>query len=326
MHTALFATTTIALDDLRHIKLVVPVVLLALFWCWETWRPFFGQREGRVRHAGHNLGIALFNTVVLGLIFGFVTTTVAEWAEESHRGLLSALGLAGPLRFVLALVLLDGWMYVWHRANHTIPFLWRFHRMHHSDRHMDVTTATRFHLGEHFGAAVLRLGLIPLLGFGVWDIVVYDTLVIAVTQFHHADISVGRWDRWLRCLIVTPFMHKVHHSDRREETDSNYSTVLSVWDRLFRSFQMRADPKSLVFGLDEFTGPGWQSWWGMMETPFVSPGRQSGEPSPEVGGRREARGQTCQSDNQEDRRSQTPQTVEQGNSNRSSVQEAKRGN
>jgi sterol desaturase/sphingolipid hydroxylase (fatty acid hydroxylase superfamily) len=273
MRSALFATTTVPLDDLRHIKLLVSVVLLAVFWCWETWRPFFGQREGRVRHAGHNLAIALFNTVILGLVFGFVTATVAGWTERNQYGLLHALGLDGPIRFVLALVLLDGWMYVWHRANHAIPFLWRFHRMHHSDRHMDVTTATRFHLGEQVGGAVLRLGLIPLLGFEVWDLVVYDTLVIAVTQFHHADISIGRWDRRLRWLIVTPYMHKVHHSDWRRDTDSNYSTVLSIWDRLFRSFRMRPDPKTLVFGLGEFTDSGWQSWWGMMKTPFVDPAK-----------------------------------------------------
>jgi sterol desaturase/sphingolipid hydroxylase (fatty acid hydroxylase superfamily) len=275
------ATMALPLDDPRYIKLVVPVVLLALFWCWETWRPFFGQREGRVRHAGHNLAIAIFNTVILGLAFGVVTATVADWAERNQYGLLNALDIGGPLRFVAALVLLDGWMYVWHRANHTIPFLWRFHRMHHSDRHMDVTTATRFHLGEHLGAAVLRLGLVPLLGFEVWNLVVYDTLVIAVTQFHHADISIGRLDRWLRWLIVTPYMHKVHHSDWRPETDSNYATVLSIWDRLFGSFRMRSDPRTLVFGLREFTGPGWQSWWGMLKTPFAAPRADTGQRRPE---------------------------------------------
>jgi sterol desaturase/sphingolipid hydroxylase (fatty acid hydroxylase superfamily) len=272
MPSAPLATTSVPLDDLHHIKLVVPVVLFAIFWCWETWRPYFGQREGRVKHAGHNLAIALFNTVILGLVFGFVTTTVAGWTEENQYGLLNALGLVGPARFALALVLLDGWMYVWHRANHSIPFLWRFHRMHHSDRHMDVTTATRFHLGEHLGAAVLRLGLIPFLGFEVWNLVVYDTLVLAVTQFHHADISIGRWDRCMRWLMVTPYMHKVHHSDWRPETDSNYSTVLSIWDRLFGSFRMRADPKTLVFGLSEFTDPGWQTFAGMLKTPLSSVG------------------------------------------------------
>jgi sterol desaturase/sphingolipid hydroxylase (fatty acid hydroxylase superfamily) len=282
LHLALFASTPLPVEYCTLAKRAAPVLLLAVFWCWETWRPFFGHREGRLGHAGHNLAIALFNTLILGLAFGFITATAAAWAEQNHFGLLNSLDLAGPIRFAVALVLLDGWMYIWHRANHSIPLLWRFHRMHHSDRQMDVTTATRFHLGEHVGSALLRLGLIPLLGLEVWNLVVYDTLVIAITQFHHANISMGRWDRWLRLFIVTPDMHKVHHSDWREETDSNYSTVLSVWDRLAATFRMRSDPKTLVFGLDEFTDPGWQNWWGMMKTPFVNPGRQSGEAPSEL--------------------------------------------
>src|SRR6516162_7468676 len=278
MWPELFATTTPPLEAFLLAKRAVPLAVLALFWWWETWRPFFGQREGRWRHAGRNIAIAVFNTVALGLVFGSVTMMVAGWTEQNQLGLLNRVGLAGPFRFVLALVLLDGWMYVWHRANHTIPFLWRFHRMHHSDRHMDVTTATRFHLGEHVGSSVLRLGLIPLVGFEVWNLVVYDTLVIAITQFHHADISLGRWDRWLRWFIVMPDMHKIHHSDWRAETDSNYSTVLSVWDRLARSFRMRSDPKTLVFGLEEFRDASWQTWWGMLKTPFVNATPNPGQP------------------------------------------------
>jgi sterol desaturase/sphingolipid hydroxylase (fatty acid hydroxylase superfamily) len=280
MRPGLFATTT-PLDDFLFAKRLVPLVLLVLFWCWETWRPFFGQRESRWRHAGRNIAIAVFNTVILGLVFGSVTMMVTGWTEENQFGLLNNLGLAGAFRFGFALVLLDAWMYVWHRANHTIPFLWRFHRMHHSDPNMDVTTATRFHLGEHVGSAVLRLGLIPLLGFEVWNVVVYDTLVIAITQFHHADISLGGWDRWLRWLIVTPDMHKIHHSDWREETDSNYSTVLSVWDRLARSFRMRSDPKTLVFGLEEFRDNSWQTWWGMLKTPFINAAPNPAQPPSE---------------------------------------------
>jgi len=151
--------------------------------------------------------------------------------------------------------------------------------MHHSDRQMDVTTATRFHLGEHVGSSLLRLGLIPLLGFEIRSILVYDTCVIAFTQFHHANISLGRWDRWLRVLFVTPDVHKIHHSDLRVETDSNFSTVLSVWDRIARTFRIRANPRTLVLGLPEFTDPSWQSWWGMMKTPFVSPAATPGEKS-----------------------------------------------
>ncbi|HUG91622.1 MAG TPA: sterol desaturase family protein [Planctomycetaceae bacterium] len=253
-------------------RLVLPVVLLAVFWLWETWHPFFGLREGRLRHAGHNLALALGNTVVLAFTAGAATVAVCAWTAHNGWGLLSVWPLAGPVRFALALVLLDAWMYVWHRANHAVPLLWRFHRMHHSDNRMDVTTATRFHLGEHLGGATLRLGLIPLVGFQIWHIVVYELLVVAITQFHHADVSLGRLDRWLRLVIVTPDMHKMHHSRWRPETDSNYSTVLSVWDRLARTFRMRPDPRTLVFGLDEFDDGRWQTVWGMLKTPFTRTG------------------------------------------------------
>jgi len=281
MQAGLFASITMPLDYAILAKRAVPVILLVLFWCWETWRPFFGQTEGRAKHAARNLAIAIFNTAFLGVVFVSVTVMVADWTEANQYGLLHIIGLAGPVQFLLALVLLDGWMYFWHRANHAMPLLWRFHRMHHSDPHMDVTTATRFHLGEHIGASVLRLGLIPLLGFEVWHLVVYDSLVICMTQFHHADISIGRMDRWLRWVIVTPNMHKVHHSDWQPETDSNYSTVLSIWDRLFGSFRMRSDPKSLVFGLKEFTAPTWQGLWGMLKTPFVNPASDRAKQTPE---------------------------------------------
>jgi sterol desaturase/sphingolipid hydroxylase (fatty acid hydroxylase superfamily) len=273
----LVASTSQSLEHAIFAKRAVPVILLALFWGWETWRPFFGHREGRWLHAVRNLGIAVFNTAALGLIFGAITVTIAKWTTQNHYGLLHVVGLTSTIQFVLALVLLDGWMYFWHRANHVVPLLWRFHRMHHSDRQMDVTTATRFHLGEHIGASVLRLGLIPLLGLEIWNLVVYESLVFAVIQFHHADISIGQGDRCLRLFIVTPDMHKVHHSDRQPETDSNYSTVLSIWDRLAGTFRMRSDPKTIVFGLQEFTAPEWQNWWGMWKTPFVSPVFQKSE-------------------------------------------------
>jgi sterol desaturase/sphingolipid hydroxylase (fatty acid hydroxylase superfamily) len=282
MGAAVFGSTTTPVEYLALAKRAAPVVLLALFWGWESWRPFFGHPEGRLRHAGRNLAVALFNTAVVGLLFGAVTVAVADWTGRNRLGLLNAFDLAGPLRFVLALVLLDGWMYAWHRANHSFPVLWRFHRTHHSDSHMDVTTATRFHVGEHVGSSVLRLGLIPVLGFEVWNLIVYDTLVLSVILFHHADISLGRWDRWLRLVVVTPDMHKVHHSDRRPETDSNYATVLSVWDRLAGSYRVR-DPRGIVFGLREFADPAWQTVWGMLKTPLADRERDDAPPGDRPG-------------------------------------------
>jgi sterol desaturase/sphingolipid hydroxylase (fatty acid hydroxylase superfamily) len=261
-------------------KAVVALAMLSMLWLWETWLPFFELQPGRLRHASRNLAVAVFNTVILAAAFSYGTMFVATWALRNDLGLLHAFDIGSPVRLVAALILLDGWMYLWHRANHTIPFLWRFHRMHHSDTQMDVTTATRFHLGEHIGASVLRAGLIPLIGFEVWHIVIYDTLVIAVTMLHHANISLGRADRWLRWIIVTPDMHKIHHSTWRPETDSNYSTVLSVWDRLARTFRLRADPKTLRFGLPDFSDQGWQTLWGMLRTPFFTPPSGPEKPLP----------------------------------------------
>jgi sterol desaturase/sphingolipid hydroxylase (fatty acid hydroxylase superfamily) len=261
---------TASWDDFNLLKRALPAVVLAVLWGWESWCPFFGQRTGRLRHAGHNLAIAIFNTVVIALVFGSLTAFLAYWAEERQLGLLYQLGLSNPFRFSLALILLDGWMYVWHRANHLVPLLWRFHRMHHSDPNMDVTTATRFHFGEQVLSSILRLALIPLLGFQVWMLVVYDTVALSVIMFHHADISLSKWDRWLRCLIVTPDMHKVHHSNWQPETDSNFSTVLSIWDRMARSFRMRPDLQAIVFGLEEFNDSSWQTWFGLWKTPFIT--------------------------------------------------------
>ena len=261
------------------LKWFLPALLLALLWWWESRRPFVPQSE-RLPHAGRNLALALTNVAVLAFTVGLATATVAAWTERERFGLLFAARLSPALHFIAALLLLDCWMYLWHRANHRVPFLWRFHRMHHSDPAMDVTTATRFHLGEHLVSAALRLALIPLAGWTPWHLVFYDTLVVAATQFHHANISLGRWDRVLRLLIVTPDMHKMHHSDHRPETDSNYATVLSVWDRLGRSFTMRQDLHAIVFGLRELAGPASQTWRGLWKTPLH---RAESQPSSETG-------------------------------------------
>lgn len=145
--------------------------------------------------------------MVLGVMFGTATVGVALWAAKRQFGLLHWLTLASPYRLIPAILLLDGWLYTWHRLNHRAPFFWWFHRMHHSDREMEVTTATRFHLGEHVGAATFWLGLIPLFGVTSVEILVSETLVVALTMFHHANISLGSLDCPLRWLIVTPRMH-----------------------------------------------------------------------------------------------------------------------
>lgn len=275
MPVAVLATESEWLPRVISIRLALPVVMLAVLWAWETLRPCF-ELQHRNRHAVHNLTLAVCNAVVMGVLFGAATVATATWTIDNGFGLLQLTDRFAVARFAAGLMLLDGWMYVWHWLNHRVPLLWRFHRVHHSDPNMDVTTATRFHLGEHLFSATLRLVLIPLLGLSLWQIVVYEMAVVAMTHFHHANITVGRADRWLRCLVVTPDMHKVHHSRWQPETDSNYAVVLSVWDRLARTLRLNPDPHSIAFGLDEFADARWQSISGMLTTPFAReqrPGR-----------------------------------------------------
>ena len=249
-----------------------PLLLFLLLW-WETLAPFLplfqsGWRR-RARHGLRNSSLALLNTGMTALLFVGLWATASNWAGHHGVGLLNWAG-APPLWHALAAALaLDFSTYWWHRFNHRVPFLWRFHRAHHSDPQMDVTTASRFHIGEILFSNCLRLALILIFGIHLWEIVLYETALLAVNQFQHANIGLPRQlDQLLRCFIVTPAMHKVHHSRWQPETDSNYSSLLSVWDRIFRSFRLRDDPRTIQFGLDDFASPEDQTLPGILKAPL----------------------------------------------------------
>jgi len=194
---------------------------------------------------------------------------VADYTKQHQIGLLHWLGVSGVAHLVVAFVLLDVWMYWWHRLNHVVTFLWRFHRMHHSDPEMDVTTATRFHVGEIILSSIIKLALIPLFSIPIEVLILFDFVQLPIISFHHANIHLPRnLDNVLAWLIVTPFMHKVHHSRVKLETDSNFSSLLSVWDRLFGSFVQKERCEEIKFGLDGFDEDKKQSLKGLLTTPL----------------------------------------------------------
>ena len=252
--------------------------LLALL-LWETLSPFFAFPGGRdrLRHGFRNILLGIINAAVTALAFVALWWWAASFSATHEFGLLQWLRLPTWTEWLIAILLFDAWTYFWHRINHRIPFLWRFHRVHHSDPHMDVTTANRFHIGEIAMSSTLRIPLFILLGASIGQLALYELLMFAVVQFHHANISVSaKWDRVLRLFIVTPYMHKVHHSRWQPETDSNYSSLLSIWDRLFHSFRMNEKPSSIHIGLDDYDSPEKQSVPGMLKTPWT--GSKSSNP------------------------------------------------
>jgi sterol desaturase/sphingolipid hydroxylase (fatty acid hydroxylase superfamily) len=267
----------VAQEYLQFTRALPAVMVLLLLWSWETVRPLCLGRQARLRHAARNLSMAAVNGLVLFFTLGLVTTLLATWTADNEFGLLHALGAGWLWQLILGFLLLDAWAYLWHRANHRYAFLWRFHRLHHNDYDMDCTTSSRFHFGELAIAATTRLPVIVLFGLGPVPILLHETVLVAVSQFHHANIGLGRWDRLLRWWIVTPAMHHVHHSRRLPETNSNYASVLPWWDRLCRSFRSPEVTGSIALGLDEFMDPRWHTMGGMLRTPFAGDPREAEE-------------------------------------------------
>jgi sterol desaturase/sphingolipid hydroxylase (fatty acid hydroxylase superfamily) len=263
-----------SLAELRSLRALSGIGILVLLLAWETLHPFLPQFARRARdrdvHGFRNVLFGVFNSLVVAVGFATLWTMASAASAQTGIGLLHRLDLSPALHAAAAVLVLDFWTYWWHWINHRVPFFWRFHRMHHSDPQMDVTTANRFHTGEIIFSSILRVPVIFLVGIHLWELVLYETLMFAVVQFHHANVGLPeRFDRILRAFIPTPAMHKVHHSRVMVETNSNYSSLLSVWDRLFRTFRLRKDPREIEFGLDEFDDEDFQKIGGLARTPFV---------------------------------------------------------
>ncbi len=247
--------------QLQHWRPTIAVGLLVVLLAWETLQPYFalfaGGRQAWLKRGKHgliNLALGTLNALMIALVFTGVWLATTHWAATHQIGLLHWLEMPVWLGWLLPVLLLDAWTYAWHRLNHVVPFFWRFHRLHHSDRAMDVTTASRFHIMEILFSSLLRVPVLLLIGCGIEPLALYELLLFAVVQFHHANIGLPAWvDRCLRTVIVTPFLHKVHHSVVRVECDSNYSSLFSWWDRVFRTLRLRKNPKQIVFGIDDRT-------------------------------------------------------------------------
>ena len=254
---------------------IAPITIVKYGWllfCFltifitERLVPYYIERGLAIRHDVRNIAMGILNIGIIGLAFGFVT----EWAAGNDFGLLARYPLPPALRIFVTIIVIDLYMYWWHRFNHTLRFLWRFHRVHHSDLIVDVSSAYRFHIVEIAMSFIGRFGLILLFDLGVIHIVIYEMIFSLVVYFHHSNIAIPeKADRFLRILFITPHLHRVHHSVKRVETDSNYGSVFSIWDRLFRSFRLVRSPLALVQGLETLRDDAAQTLRGMLITPFL---------------------------------------------------------
>lgn len=212
------------------------------------------NRPRGLRWLSHGL-LTLANTLALRVLVPLLAVGTALWAAENQFGLLHQFALPTIIEWIAVLLLLDAAIYFQHRISHIVPLFWRVHRLHHSDVDIDATTALRFHPIEIVISMFYKMGVVAALGAPTGAIIMFEITLNGIALFNHANWAFPtKLDKILRLLIVTPDMHRVHHSTDPQETNSNYGFFLSVWDHLFQSY--RAQPKlghaGMKIGLTEF--------------------------------------------------------------------------
>lgn len=252
--------------------------VLAAIGGWELVAPRRTTTVSKLIRWSNNLGLVFLNTLILRLLFPAAATGVAVLAQQRGWGLFNSFAAPLPLATLISIVMLDGIIYLQHVMLHAVPVLWRLHRVHHADPEYDVTTGTRFHPLEIVLSMLIKFAAIILLGAPVVSVVVFEVILNATAMFNHGNIKLpGNIDRALRLLVVTPDMHRVHHSVENDETNSNFGFSLSWWDRLFGTYrdQPRAGHTDMTIGIRKYREPRQITWLpGMLMLPFK--GRVSG--------------------------------------------------
>ena len=228
--------------------------VLAVMMLWELAAPRRRRELPRFLRWSNNLALVALDTAILRLAFPILAVGFAGVAQARGWGLLNLVELPGWLAFALAFLALDFAIYLQHVVFHHVPVLWRLHRMHHADIDFDATTGIRFHPLEIVVSMAIKLALVAALGAPPVAVLVFEVVLNATALFNHGNVALGRWDRAVRHLLVTPDMHRVHHSVIRAEHDSNFGFNFSFWDRLCGTYraQPTAGHNDMTIGLERF--------------------------------------------------------------------------
>ncbi len=237
------------------IRLGISAAVFAVMAGWEVVAPRRSQAIGRWLRWPNNLGILIVDTIILRLLFPTAILGLALGGEERGWGLLNSLPLPRWIAVIVAVIALDLAIYFQHVLFHAVPALWRLHRMHHADVEFDVTTGVRFHPVEIVLSMMIKLGVVLALGAPALAVLIFEVLLNATSMFNHGNVRLAeRTDRFLRKIVVTPEMHRVHHSIEPAETNSNFGFNLPWWDRLFGTYRVQpaGGHAGMTIGIDRF--------------------------------------------------------------------------
>ena len=241
------------------IRLSVFLGIFAVMALWEVAAPRRARGFTRLQRWPNNIGIVVVNTLVLRFAFPVAAVGMATVAQAGGWGLLNSHAPPAWLAVVIAVVFLDLAIYLQHVMVHAVPAFWRLHRMHHADLDFDVTTGARFHPIEILLSMFIKLLVVAALGAPPVAVLIFEVMLNASSMFNHGNVRIPEGlDRVLRWFVVTPDMHRVHHSALRRETNSNFGFSLPWWDRLFGTYraQPAAGHEAMTIGIEQFREPG----------------------------------------------------------------------
>jgi len=247
--------------------------IFAVMALWELAAPRRRLSQPKGVRWANNIGLVFFNSFLVRLVFPLAAVGMAVFAREQGWGVLNYFAVPHWLAVLAAVIVLDFFIWLQHVMVHAVPALWRLHRMHHADLDFDVTTGARFHPLEILLSMLIKFAVIAVLGPPVLAVIVFEVLLNATSMFNHSNVRIPAGvDRVLRLFVVTPDMHRVHHSVEDDETNSNFGFNLPWWDRLFGTYraQPRAGHEGMTIGIRTFREGKWCSWiTGMLAMPFV---------------------------------------------------------
>jgi sterol desaturase/sphingolipid hydroxylase (fatty acid hydroxylase superfamily) len=266
--------TDFALAHEPIMRAAVFFLMLAGMAVWELQAPRRALMLPKMKRWTNNLALLLINSLLVRILFPAAAVGFAVFAEAHEMGLLRILKIPEPFAIIASVVLLDLAIYLQHLVFHAVPLLWRLHRVHHADLEFDVTTGVRFHPIEVLLSMGIKFLIIVTLGPPVLAVLIFETLLNVTAMFNHSNVAMPAWiDRILRFVLVTPDMHRVHHSIDRSETNSNFGFCFSLWDRLLGTYKEAPalGHLAMTIGVSEFRDPDKViGLKGMLAMPFSS--------------------------------------------------------
>ena len=238
-----------------HSAITASVIILVggVLFAFERIAPLRQTVEPKLRHIARNLSTGGVSLAIMTLLQAPLLQPLGSWIARNRVGLLQTVSWPRWIETALAIVLLDYTLWWWHWASHRVPFFWRFHLVHHIDRDLDASTALRFHFGELALSIPVRAAQMIVIGVNAQTLWLWQTILFGSILFHHSNVRFPlRVERLLVHVIVTPRMHGIHHSDRVDETNSNWSSLLSIWDFLHRTVRLDVPQERVTIGVPSY--------------------------------------------------------------------------